>query len=318
MDDLISMNDKKDRQEDKKNYLRQILQIVGSVISIVLFFLLLQKQDWPTIWEYMNRLPIWLWLASLGLVTGGMVCNALRWYVLLRAQKVEIPLGEVVRTVFAGAFASNFLPSTIGGDAFRVISLLRYTSDRVLCLTSVVVDRAMNVAATFTFLPFAWLSFGNRIFELLSWRKIPSAAAFGIPLGEKVSSIIRNSVERLGTTFSRWRRNPMSLFGAFVISWVSIVIIYFALWLIARGLGMTITLFQLAGVEFIVYVVTLLPVSFNGFGVREVIYSTLMIELGATPEQATALTLISRFLLLLTTTPGALWISGIMKFQENG
>ena len=301
----------------EKKYLHQTLRIVGSLIAFSLFIWLLRKQDWPVIWVNMRQLPAWLWVVSLTLVVGGMMCNVLRWYILLRAQDVEIPFGGVMRTVFAGAFASNFLPSTIGGDAFRVISLLRYTPDRVLCVTSVIVDRAINVAATFTFLPFAWFTFGNRLFELLSGFKVMPIAAAGIPLWEKLSDYIRHSIKRIAEMFSRWRRNPLSLLGAFTISWISIFVIYFAFWLIGKKLGMPVTLFQLVGVEFIIYVVTLLPVSFNGFGVREVIYTTLMIELGATPEQAAALTLISRVLLLLTTAPGALWISEIVRFQKE-
>ena len=311
------MQDQRNQNEHKKKHLRQILQIVGSVLSFYLFFWLLRKQDWPTIWVYMQQLPVWLWVGALIFVVGGMMCNALRWYVLLRSQGVEIPFKGVVRTVFAGAFASNFLPSTIGGDALRVISLLRYTPDRVLSVTSVIMDRALNVAATCTFLPFAWFTFGDRLFEFLTWVNRLPIAAMGIPFLDKLMDFARHIIKRIAETISRWRRDPMSLLGAFAISWISILIIYFAFWLIGKKLGMPVTFFQLAGVEFIVYVVTLLPVSFNGFGVREVIYTTLMIELGSTPEQSAALTLISRFLLLLTTTPGALWISGIMKFRKQ-
>lgn len=303
--------------QDKRKRLRQILQIIGSVISMFLFFWLLREQDWQTIWKNLRELPVWLWVVCFALVVVGMICNALRWYVLLRAQEVEIPFGEVVCTVFAGAFASNFLPSTIGGDAFRVISLSRFTSDRVLSLTSVVVDRVMNVAATVTFLPFAWFTFGNQLFEIFGRAQFLPAAAGGFPLWDKLVQFIRRIAKRFIEAIAKWRRNPLALLAAFAISWISIFIVYLSLWLLARYLGMPITLMQLAGVEFIVYVATLLPVSLNGFGVREVIYTTLMIELGASPEHAAALTLISRFLLLLTTTPGAFWLSRIMSFQES-
>ncbi len=311
------MEELKKAQKSKKTRLRQVLQIIGTLTSFFLFFLLLRKQDWLVIWESLRKLPVWLLIVAQVFVFCGMICNALRWYVLVRAQDVEIPFDEVLRTVFAGAFASNFLPSTVGGDAFRVISLLRYTPDRVLSLASVIVDRVMNIAATFTFLPFAWVYFGNRIFEVVDHGQAFPYAVAGYPFLEKLSDFMRRNIKRFTDTLLKWRGKPFSLLTAFAISWISIFVIYFALWLIARSLGMPITLFQLAGVEFVVYIVTLLPVSFNGIGIREVIYTTLMIELGAVPEHAAALTLISRFFLLLTTTPGALWISGIMNFQKD-
>lgn len=299
---------------DRKR-LRQIVQIAGSLISLFLFFWLFRKQDWQAVWENMRQFPLWLWAVSFSLVAAGMMCNAWRWYVLLRAQKVHIPFGEVARIVFAGAFASNFLPSTIGGDAFRIVSLLRFTSDRVLSVASVVVDRVMNVAATFTFLPFAWIAFGDQLFEIFDRARLFPSLAGGVPVWEKLHIKFRDLFRKFVQTFAAWRYQPRALLSGFAISWLSIFVIYLSLWLLAHALGIPISLWQLAGIEFIVYVVTLLPVSLNGYGVREVLYTTLLMQMGATLDQAATLTLISRFLLVLATTPGVLWLSQILSFN---
>jgi uncharacterized membrane protein YbhN (UPF0104 family) len=302
--------------DQNRKRLRQILQTLGTVISTFLFVWLLSKQDWPTTWENLRLFPVWLWPVCLILVITGMMCNALRWYLLLRAQDVMMPFWEVARTVFAGAFASNFLPSTIGGDAFRIISLLRFTSNRTLSVASVVVDRAINVAATLTFLPFSWITFGDQIFELVQQRETFPAAA-GFPLWHKAVGLARRMVKRFLDAFANWARQPLVLAGAFGISWVSIFVVYIAVWLLARSLGIPVNLFQVMGVAAIVYLVTLLPVSFNGYGVREVVYATLYMQLGATLEQATTLALVSRFFMLLETIPGALWLSRIMAFKAE-
>lgn len=297
----------------KNKSLRQIFKVFGSGISISLFIWLISKQDWQTTWVTLRRVPLWLWPVCLLLVVTGMMCNAVRWYTLLRAQDVDMPFGEVMRTVFAGAFASNFLPSTIGGDAFRILSLLRFTSDRALSVASVIVNRAINVIATLTFLPFSWLAFGDQLFEYFgqSSNFIFSAGVF--PFWHKLMDRAQTLLKQFKSAFTRWGKKPLVLVGAFGISWLSIIVVYVAVWLLARSLEIPVNLFQVIGVAAVVYVVTLLPVSFNGYGVREVVYTTLYMQLGATIEQATTLALVSRFFMLIETIPRALWLSRILK-----
>jgi len=301
----------------KKFGVNQILRAIGTVISTVLFIWLLSKQDWLVIWQNLKQFPAWLWPVCLLLVISGMICNALRWYLLLRAQKVQIPFGEVIRTVFAGAFASNFLPSTIGGDAFRIISLLRFTKDKALSVASIVVDRALNVLATLTVLPFSWITFGDQLFHLVFQVETAPAASLAVPGLKKVYAFFQRIVKRLFEAFAGWARQPWVLAGGFGISWMSIFVTYVNVWLLAQFLGIPVNLVQVMGVAAIVYLVTLLPISFNGYGVREVIYTTLYVSLGATTEQAATLALVSRFFMLLETLPGALWLSNIISSKND-
>jgi uncharacterized membrane protein YbhN (UPF0104 family) len=62
----------------------------------------------------------------------------------------------------------------------------------------------------------------------------------------------------------------------------------------------------------ITYFLTLIPISFNGYGVREFAMASLYSRLGASTGQAAMLALITRFFMLVETLPGALWISQLM------
>ena len=75
------------------------------------------------------------------------------------------------------------------------------------------------------------------------------------------------------------------------------------------------------GVMALTYVVSLLPISINGYGVREVAVTTLYVHLGGTLEQASTLAVVTRFILLLEALPGALWLSKSIpsvKKDESG
>ena len=277
---------------------------------------LILKQNWALTWHNLQHLPIWLWPVCLILVLSGMVFNGLRWYVLLRAQKVALPLLEALKITFAGAFSSNFLPSTIGGDAIRMISLYRFTTNKTLIVASVVVDRAMNVLAMASVIPFAIVTFGNP-FLFLKSSPTPKASMALSPLASKIFAFVIRIKNQLIQTFSIWLHQPMTLVAAYLISWLSVLVIFVEIWLLAHFLGIPVALYQVLGVTITTYAVSILPISVNGYGLREVAITTLYMHLGASLEQASTLALVSRFFMVLQSLPGALFLAQVMPVKIN-
>lgn len=307
------MNDSGEMKQLREITTSRKILIAGTLLSSVLFIWLLLRQDWGLTWKTLNQVPVLLWPLTLSLIIFGMLFNAWRWLVLLRAQSVPVPTREIVKTVFAGAFASNFLPSTIGGDAFRILSLLRFTPNKTLCVASVVMDRALNVIAYLSYLPYA-LSILYPRFDILN--QSLAVFPFVFPVFEKIQSSFLRFKEQLVKAFSVWARQPKTIVYALIISWFSIIAVLAAVWLIARGLGMPVSIFQVMGVSVITYLITMLPISINGYGLREVTETSLYISVGATLEQSVALVLITRFFMLVETLPGALWLSQILSWQQ--
>jgi len=71
---------------------------------------------------------------------------------------------------------------------------------------------------------------------------------------------------------------------------------------------MQVSLYQVMGVMALSYAVNLLPISINGYGVREIALTTLYMHIGASLEQASTLAVVTRFVLLIEALPGALWL----------
>ncbi len=304
---------------------RQWLRWGGTIITLALFGWLLASQDWSKVWEYVSGLQAWLILLVLFLYILRILLNGLRWQLLLRTASIRIPIRDVEKIVFMGFFVSNFLPTTIGGDVFRLLSLFRYTDLRSRGFASVVLDRLVNVIAMLSVLPFSLWTFGPSLRNL--FLKASISVSPGV-LASMLSSEnwIKRLYIKLSNLFSYWARifqiwlkSPLSLFQAFIISWASIFIYFVANWFLARGLGIDIDLYQVIGITAITYLITLLPISINGFGVREIAITTLYIQMGASREQATSLAVASRFLMLISTLPGALWITPLLSgdFDKN-
>ena len=319
------MNDTKNKSQRPTK--SRLLRLIGTLISSALFIWLLLQQDWSKTFESLSNAPLWLLPLVFALYISGMVINSLRWNFLLKAQDVDIPVIDTLKLFITGAFASNFLPSTIGGDTIRAVGLLKYNISLTLSAASVVLDRLMNVLATMTFLPLSFIVFGKQLdlFSSISANfnlNIPNNFLIGmvtITRGwtERWLVKIKNWFSRLWGIVRVWLHRPDILIAAFVLSWLSTFVIFLGIWILARGLGMDLALIEVMGIMVLTYFISMLPISINGYGLREIAVTALYVQVGASLEQASTLAVITRFMLLLETLPGALWLSDIVTPVKN-
>jgi len=114
---------------------------------------------------------------------------------------------------------------------------------------------------------------------------------------------------KLMTAFHGWASKPWAFVFAFLAAWPSNLLPMTATYLLAGQLGITVNFWLVLGVQTVTYFLSVLPISVNGYGLREVAYTTLYTALGASVEQASTLALFTRFLTVLATVPGAIWLS---------
>jgi hypothetical protein len=287
-----------------------LLKWGGTIISLALFVWLLTKMDWQQAWKILRNMPTYSYALALLLLILGQFLNSVRWYILLRAQNVKISLAETFKIFIGGAFASNFLPSTIGGDTLRFMAIARITEDRPLGLASVILDRLVNLVATCTLIPFSIYVLRTTGLRINS--DMYTMAGMTV-LNGKVGTWIKRVFNKYMNLIKRWFDKPASLFLAFLVAWTSSVIILSAVWVLARGIGIQVSLWQVLGANTISYFITLLPISISGYGLREITIASLYTLMGATLEQATALALISRIFNTLVTLPGVIWMRRIIS-----
>lgn len=143
--------------------LRLVLGI--ALIAVLLWTGLLDPRALAVAWRH----PIPLFFAALALF-GTLLAAGLRWYVLLRVQRIRLPLAAALRVVLASSFLSTFLPGAVGGDLLRSGYVLRLARDRASTgLLSIVMDRVLGLlglllmAALFLLVQPAGIPAGMRI-----------------------------------------------------------------------------------------------------------------------------------------------------------
>jgi len=284
-----------------KKRLVKLLRWGGTLVSTALFVWLISHQKWEIVLKKASGIAIWAVLLAFFLYLLSYGVNTLRWCILLWAQQVKITYWQAFRLNWTANFASNFLPSTIGGDGFRMAAVHTYSRRKSISIGSVALDRLINMAAMACLLPAPVLVFG------LSLWKLFAGGIMAVQVG--LQKLFERYFPKAQASLRAWASRPGVFAYAFLVAWPSNLLPMSAAYLIARQLGMTVTFWQVISVQTVVYFLSVLPISVNGYGLREVAFTTLYTALGASLEQASTLALVTRFITVLATIPGAIWLS---------
>ncbi len=326
------MNNASSRSSKNKFYL--FLRWAGTLLALGLLVYLLSQQGWDEIAAAIRKIPLWRFLIALGLTIISRFAVAGRWHVLLRSAGVHISASQTLQITLAGLFASNFLPTTIGGDVVRLGGAIRLGYDRAISLASLVVDRLVGMAGmamaalTLMFslpeiLQFLKLGTAGAVSKTVNWPTQPSIAlhAGGAIASARWWSALKGRLghvaKRLFDAVRLWLSKPTSLLAALAFTWVHMLCVFGSIWILLPGLGEFVPFWQIAGLWALTYFVTLLPVSVNGLGVQELSTTFFFTTFGGV-SAASGLTiaLFMRLLPLFTSLPGAIFIPGMLAGDE--
>lgn len=286
------------------------IRYAGTVLSIILLIWLLIRQDWSAIIGAIGRLSVWHVVAAILLIALRHAIHAFRWLLLVTAQGIPLTYPGALKLVYSGLFVSNFLPSMVGGDVVKIAGLVQKTPNRVAAVASVVVDRIVGAIGMLAALPFSAALVGS----LFNSTLVLGGSISG--MSPRISKFLRASFDRLSSAVKLWASQPQRLFFALLTSWMGMSVNFVAIWILASGLGTSVTLFDVVGASALTYYLTIIPLSINGYGIRELAVVGLYTQLGATVEQASALALLTRLIFLMVSLPGVLWVGKVLESER--
>lgn len=252
--------------------------------------------------------------AAVGALVLAFAVGAERWRRLLEAVGLPRSYRSVLRVTLVGAFASNFLPGTVGGDAARV--WLVGPGNRVPGLATVVVDRVSLFACSVLFgwilLPAA--SAPQSLVVALAAASLVAAAgvfavtgAFGLTahLGRRFGSRSETVGRDLAGAARAVVRSPRVVIVALALGLVYQSLVVGEVWLLAQAVSVEVPYAVLAVVTPPVLLLSVLPLSIGGFGVREVGYVALLAAVGVGTADAAVVSLLAGAVYAVASLPGA-------------
>ena len=298
---------------------------VKIAVSAALLTLLFSRIDVDRLWTGARNASItWLAIALL-LYFANVLAGIWRWWLLLDAQDVHVAPLTLLNSMLVALFFNNFLPSNIGGDVIRIRDTARPAGSKTLATTVVLVDRALGflglvlVAASGATIA-ALRCITDRCPSGQSGSGPDFSSAWGLrrrccwlrparrllqPLTVLHPEWVGDRIEKLTTVLARFRDRPSALIICFcsaVFVQALGIVFYVA---VAYALHVNIAPWDLAVIVPIATVVQMMPVSINGFGVREATYSFYFARLGLPIELALLVSLVATGLTMLFSVSGA-------------
>lgn len=294
-------------------------------VSAALLVALFYQTDPSALWaQARSASPLWIG-AALGLYLLMILVSAWRWGQLLTAQGVHVSGWVLTQSYLVATFFNNFLPSNIGGDVVRIRDTSKPMGSKTLAATVVLVDRAIGLigllvvaSAGATLLghgapggvlvwpPLLWLASVASLAGLTAVVVAPGGLCLFLrPLRLVNAEWVDLRLQRLSDTLSRFRRHPVALvncFGGAVAVQAVLVLFYLA---VATSLAIPISAGHLAVLVPLSFVIQMVPVSLNGFGVREATFTYYFGMLGLSIESALLLSLVGTAVIMVFSLSGA-------------
>jgi uncharacterized membrane protein YbhN (UPF0104 family) len=260
---------------------RILLSAIKILVSGALLYLALRKASFA---DLASRLDLtsaaWLFVA-VAVVFLQIFVGVLRWRIVSVEAGAPLPLRQAMRYNVIGTFFNQTLPSSIGGDAVRLWLVARSGAGWRAATYSIFVDRAVGLIALAIMIvaSLPWSShliadaYGRSALTLLDFAALAGGAGFLVigvlpwPWLKKwwathhihACSVIANRV-----IFSA-RNEPAIVILSFLIHILAVVIA----WCVVQSISAPVAFEQTFLLIPPVMLITMLPISIAGWGVRE-------------------------------------------------
>lgn len=275
------------------------LKIIFSIALIVLLFTGINWKDSINNFSNINYIiliPLLLYLPSL-------LISSLKWKFILKRK--DIRTTEIFKIYWISNFFSNFLPSTIGGDSYKVLKLKNIIGVRKT-ISSILLDRftgllASLIVSTFSVFLISNLSnLQNIVLPIISFSFI----------GIAVLLILSKSFLRKSKTYlilkEELNENKFKLPILIIISLLYLSLGAISLWAYYFMFGYTLNFVTIFIFYCLIQVVSLVPLTINSIGVYEGVSVYLFSIIGIPSEISFSIAILSRLILVIQTSIGGL------------
>ncbi len=234
-------------------------------VTLILVLYLFKKIDFSHVLNSFSLInPVVFFFASFLYIISSYI-STLRWKIFLPYQNLSI--SKLFSFYLIGAFFNNVLPGIIGGDVVKIFMIKDKTGLKQ-ALASVFMERYTGLAA---------LLFIGFIFFCLFYIKLPQhMLIWSVPVsfaGLIVGSIFLLLLGKIkvfkGLHDYVLSFNKKQIIPAFIFSIFVQFIVIISVYMIFIGLRLSISFFELAIFMPIIILISMLPISISGIGLRE-------------------------------------------------
>lgn len=292
------------------------MRIVKILVSATLIGILLWGVDWRDIGTRLTTLDPLLAAAAFVFLSVQYPVSAWKWRKALRLHGVDLPYFRLLRIHCIAFFFNNFLPTAIGGDAYRAYRTFPHTARPAHAISAVVVERLLGIlallflgyvaavylVATDALLHPDWVAVGlgavtvGALAASIAWK-------LDLPVVRRILHKLSH-VGRLEPFFDSLRaikRNRAHLAGLVGLSLLFQAIAIFTVSLLFASIGLPGKLAESGFTAAAAGVAGVLPVSINGVGVVEGSFVVAAMEAALPYSESVLIAICLRAYMLLSS-----------------
>lgn len=268
---------------------RLVAQILQTLATLGLIAWILWRNDAAAVLSKLGQVDV-AWLgAGIALLVVSVGLGAIQWERLLAVQSLSIARMRLLRAYSLGMFLNFVLPSGVGGDVVRAVQVHRDTKGGTKGVAATLLDR---FAGLFTLALFAAVASGllacthsDPLFRKLALVTGFVAAAFCVTSAVLFSRRVTGWIAPVARLFGegplldkardlRWafleyRTHPLLVSQVVVLSVATQFLRILVHWCCAKAMGLPLDLAWILLFVPIVALISVLPISVGGWGLRE-------------------------------------------------
>ena len=302
--------------------------VVKLVLSAGLLVYLLRSVDLSDVFSHVIEGNHPVFAVAILVYAIVVVLSTVRWKILLDALGSSPSFKALCQSYMVATFFNNFLPSNVGGDVVRVRDAAKSAGSHTASFTVAVVDRVVGFVALYVIAATAFIFGGPLVRGLAGARVILlGLTALFVVLGAVFlrSGMVTAIVERVGLRRFPWvydkfesvqgavnayRARKAALVEAFLLSLLLQFLGVSYFYLVAQALRIDLEFGACLLMVPLCTLIQAIPISFNGWGLREGVYVYYFNQVHLSREKALAFSIVAAGLVVLLSISGLfVWLS---------
>lgn len=298
------------------------------LVTLVLVCVIFYFANWRQFWSMLTTANPFYVAVVFMLMVLCVSLSAWKWQCLLRIHGARFDFWRLHRWYFTAMFFNNFLPTSIGGDGYRIWRTINNDRSRTSAVLAVLVERLSGILTLLAIgllgALIGWFMHANRLSVYFA-----ACGLVGVVLGlvilywlvrldglqklrdwPRLPAKLKSVIDHLD---DYWQSPAQSIQAVGVISVIFHAVSLFWMGLLLTAMGDSIALSDLALVAAVLSIVAVVPISINGIGVVDGSFIWLTGQYGVSYEAALGAMLLQRALLIPISLLGA-WF----YFRDGG
>ncbi len=310
------------KRSDKR--LSNALRLFISAALIVVVLTLVDSKEFVR--AAANVKPLYL-LIVIALVMIDRVIVVHKWNLLLVSKKVQISFPKLFSIYSVASISGFVLPTTVGGDLFRIFRLSQFNVSKRVSIASITVERVLGFVSMLLIagigLGISLYLLSERYEQLIKIFWVLGAAMFGCvflfflvrheSLNEQLEKFVSGTgrsklAAKLHGVYAQcrdYRNDGVTLLKVSIYTLVRQTVPIFMTLVLAVAFGIDASMLELFAIVPIIILGSRLPISMDGIGVQEGLYVVMFGFIGVSATEALLLSLAFRVLVLVTLVPFA-------------